>query len=298
MCKKILFIIIVTFNCYSKELIIPIPLQIEYNVEKARLGQMLFFEKKLSSDNSISCSTCHDLSHNGADNLEMSFGVDGQKGLVNTPTVFNSRYNFVQFFNGSAASLEEQVWGPIHNPVEMNSNINQIKKKLIKDTKYIEAFGSLYKGIISEKNISDAIAEFERTLVTPNSKFDRYLRGDKSSLSKIQIEGFELFKKRGCISCHNGINIGGNLFQKFGIIKDINIGNSLGRYEVTKKEIDKYYFKVPSLRNIEKTAPYFHTGKVKTLEKAIDVMYEYQLGIESNEVEVKKLKAFLKSLTG
>lgn len=292
------YLTIITFYCFATELIEPIPTTITFDKQKVVLGKKLFFEKKLSFDNTVSCSTCHILNLNGADNLELSFGVQGQKGTMNTPTVFNSRYNFVQFWDGRAKSLEEQAFAPIHNPLEMKSNISEIKSKLSKDKNYMKLFDEIYEGEISIKTISNAISEFEKILITPNSAFDRYLKGDLEALSKIEKEGFALFKKRGCISCHNGVNIGGNLFQKFGVAKEIDLNTSLGRFEITKNEIDKYYFKVPTLRNIEITSPYFHDGKTKSLNEAIKIMYEYQLGVEATENEIKKIEAFLKTLTG
>lgn len=297
---KLIIFLLLNFYCLTaKELIIPINEQINFNLDKALLGKKLFFDKRLSKDNTISCSSCHDIEKGGDDNRDFSIGVDNKKGKVNSPTVLNSRYNFTQFWDGRARDLKEQVSGPIHNPVEMGSTLDEIVEKLKKDDYYTRQFKIIYKNGLTKQNIIDSIAEFESSLITPNSKFDRYLKGDKTALNKDEIEGYELFKQNGCISCHNGINIGGNLFQKMGILKDYTSkSQNLGRYEVTKDEEDKNYFKVPTLRNINQTAPYFHDASAKTLEEAVEVMIEYQLGMKPLKSEVDKIVKFLKTLDG
>lgn len=297
--KVIIFLLLYFFNLVAKELILPINEQINYNIEKALLGKKLFFDKRLSKDNTISCSSCHDIEKGGDDNRDFSVGVENKKGKVNSPTVLNSRYNFTQFWNGRARDLKEQVSGPIHNPVEMGSDLEEIVEKLKKDEYYVKQFKNIYKEGLTKQNIVDSIAEFESSLITPNSKFDRYLKGDKTALNKDEKEGYELFKQNGCISCHNGINIGGNLFQKMGILKEyVSKSENLGRYEVTKDEEDKNYFKVPTLRNINQTAPYFHDASAKTLKEAVEIMIEYQLGMKPLENEVDKIVKFLKTLDG
>ena len=287
-------------SLFASELIVAIEKNANVNLDKALLGKSLFFEKKLSKNNSVSCASCHDILHGGDDNMKSSVGINGQKGALNAPTVLNSKYNFVQFWDGRAKDLKEQASGPIHNPMEMGSNINEVVQKLKQNKSYVKKFDGVYKDIIRPKYILDAIVEFEKALITPNSKFDLYLNGQKGILSKEEKDGYKLFKSYGCISCHNGINIGGNLFQKMGILKKVKNTNNryLGRFNVTKDEDDKYFFKVPSLRNIEKTAPYFHNGESKTLRDAVKTMMEYQLGVNATVNEIDKIIAFLKTLNG
>lgn len=296
--KKIMLIFIVGSSClFSKELIKPIPLNDSYDYNKAILGKKLFFDTRLSHNNTISCANCHLLDDGGDDNLPVSFGIDGKKGTRNSPTVLNARYNEVQFWDGGAENLADQVKGPINDHVEMGSNFKEIIGKLEKDKYYKKRFLFLYKEGITPFSITNAIAEFEKTLITPNSRFDKYLRGDKKALTKDELDGYNTFKDYGCISCHNGINIGGNLIQKFGVIQNVKI-KDLGRYNVTKNEKDKFYFKVPSLRNVELTAPYFHNGSVKTLKEAVDFMIKDQIGFPLSQKEVKNIIKFLKTLTG
>ncbi|AXX91071.1 cytochrome B6 [Malaciobacter molluscorum LMG 25693] len=293
----IFFLVINTLNC--KELILPINSEINYNIQKALLGKKLFFDKRLSKDNTISCASCHDISNGGADNKDFSIGINNRKGNVNSPTVLNSKYNFTQFWNGRARDLKEQINGPVHNPMEMGSTLDKIIDKISTDNYYKKQFELIYKQGLTKKSLVDAIAEFENALITPDSRFDKYLKGDKKALNKDEIKGYNLFKQNGCISCHNGVNIGGNLFQKMGILKEYKSKiDNLGRYNITKDEEDKNYFKVPTLRNIDKTAPYFHDASAKTLHDAVSVMMEYQLGIEPNEDEVNKIVKFLKTLDG
>ncbi len=284
-------------SSFSQEIITPLTEIDDYNKEKALLGKMLFFDPRLSKDGTVSCASCHDLENGGDDGLSVSVGVEGKKGNINAPTVLNSRYNFVQFWDGRAKDLKEQVPGPVQNPVEMGSDFEDIVKKLNKDKFYVKEFTKLYKEPISREHIIDAIAEFEKALVTP-SRFDAYLLGDKDILTEEEIEGYELFKSYGCISCHNGKNIGGNLYQKLGIVIPENTQKWEGRFAVTKNKEDLHYFKVPTLRNISKTAPYFHEGDVKTLEETINIMAYYQLGITLTKDQINKIKAFLKSLDG
>lgn len=298
--KIIILAILFCAYTHAAELIKPIDENIKINIPKALLGKKLFFEKRLSKDNTTSCASCHNILEGGDDNLRVSVGIQGKEGTLNAPTVLNARYNFVQFWDGRAKDLEEQALGPIHNPIEMGSSMAEVVAKLQKDLEYVIAFKKIYNDSIGAQNILDAIVEFEKALTTPNSKFDRYLRGESDILSKSEKEGYELFKSYGCISCHNGINIGGNLFQKMGILKEHNYKNDkyLGRYNVTKNEEDKYYFKVPTLRNVSKTAPYFHNGGATTLKGAISEMMEYQLGVKAKDENIEKILLFLKTLEG
>ncbi len=283
----------------TAQLITPIPQEIAHDKEKALLGKKLFFDKRLSRDNTISCSSCHKLYEGGDDNRRFSVGIDNRIVNVNTPTVFNVAFNIVQFWDGRAVDLKEQVFEVLQNPKKMDNDLNKLVEKLKQIKAYNRMFNFIYPDGITVNNIADAISEFEKTLITPNSKFDRYLNGEKDALNKDELKGYELFKSYGCISCHNGVNIGGNLFQKLGVMKPyIDHTNNLGRYNVTKNEDDKQYFKVPSLRNVALTAPYFHDGSQKTLEEAIKNVIIYQLGRVPNVDDINYLKTFLHSLTG
>lgn len=272
-----------------------LPTRINYERDKALLGKKLFFDTRLSKDNTISCATCHDIKNGGDDGLVSSVGISGQIGTVNAPTVLNSVFNFRQFWDGRAKNLQEQAMGPIENPIEMGHNFKDLVKQL-ENTEYKKIFFTIYKDGITKNNIADAIAEFEKTLITPNSRFDRFLKGDKDTITSFEKEGYEIFKLKGCTSCHHGKNIGGNSYNRFGVVVDVKIKN-LGLYNVTKDERDKYYFKVPSLRNVELTAPYFHDGRADTLEKAVATMSKVQLGRPITKEEIEKIVAFLKTLT-
>ncbi|MEA2090790.1 MAG: cytochrome-c peroxidase [Campylobacterota bacterium] len=289
-----MFLFLLTLS-YS-EPITPIPQSVKIDEQKYLLGKRLFFDTILSADNTISCASCHDLKSGGDDGLKFSFGINGQEGDINAPTVYNAVYNFRQFWNGSAKNLAHQAMGPIENPVEMGNSFEKLIDTLSK-TSYKNHFDKVYSDGITKKNIADAIAEYEKTLITPNAPFDKYLRGDKSAISQKQREGYELFKDKGCIACHHGVNIGGNLYNKFGVMQYVD-SKRLGRYEVTKNEADKYYFKVPSLRNIEKTAPYLHDGRYDDLEEVVKFMARYQLGRIVTQDELDKIVQFLGSLSG
>ena len=287
-----------------REPIRPLPLLLEgIAPERVDLGMRLFHDPRLSKDATISCATCHNLGTGGVDGLERSIGVDGALTAVNTPTVFNSRYNFVQFWDGRVKTLAEQAEAVIHNPVSMANNWQVLLPRLEADAYYPTAFMRAYPGRgMTPETVVDAIAEFEKTLVTP-SRFDRYLMGDRAALSAEEKAGYMRFKALGCASCHQGINVGGNLFQRFGIMADIFVNQEvsradLGRFNVTGRESDRYVFKVPTLRNIELTAPYFHDGRALSLESATAVMGAYQLGRTLSEEDIRLVVAFLKTLTG
>jgi len=296
---KIIIIFLSFYTYVLAQGIVPIPVEIDYDKKKAALGKKLFFDTLLSKDKSISCSSCHALPGSGADVAAYSFGVNGAEGAMNTPTVLNSGFNFVQFWDGRAKTLEEQVLGPLANKSEMDISIPELLQRLKKDRYYKNTFNELYSKGLNKENFLNAIAEFERALITPNSDFDKFLRGDKNALNAQAKKGYELFRTKGCISCHNGVNIGGNMYQKLGIMQVFVGGKkSLGRYEITKDERDKYFFKVPSLRNIALTSPYLHDGSQEDLQSVIKVMMQYQLGVEPQEDKVLAIEAFLKSLTG
>ncbi len=278
--------------------ITPIPLQVKYDKSKAALGKKLFFDPILSKDETISCSSCHNLPGNGANLSPFSFGVNGAEGDMNSPTVLNSSFNFVQFWNGRAKDLKEQALGPIENPVEMASKLDDVIEKL-KNSSYKQEFQKIYKDGVTKENLADAIAEFEIALITPNSRFDKYLRGDKNAINEQEKRGFETFKDLGCVSCHNGINVGGNMYQKSGVTEGYKQAKKVyGRFDVTKRERDRHVYKVPTLRNIELTQPYFHDGQVLTLKEAISKMQTLQLGIKPNKNYTEDIEAFLKTLTG
>jgi cytochrome c peroxidase len=292
-------LILLTIQIVSADSVItPIPLSNSYDLKKSHLGKKLFFDTRVSKDNSIACVSCHQLPEGGADVVPYSFGVNGQQGAMNSPTVLNSLYNFVQFWDGRATSLEEQAKGPIENPVEMANSMENVTKMVKNDNFYKKEFLAIYPDGVTEENILNALAQFEKALTTPNSRFDKYLRGDKKALNTQELKGWKRFNDLGCISCHNGINIGANMYQKAGLIIPMEDKDSLGRYNVTKREIDKFVFKVPTLRNIALTAPYFHNGSVKRLDKAIYQMAYHQLGIIIKHKDIEEIKAFLKTLTG
>jgi cytochrome c peroxidase len=288
----------------ASEPIKPIPTDIKVDERKAALGEKLFSDKRLSKDNSVSCASCHALGTGGVDRASVSTGIGGVKGPINAPTVFNAGFNFRQFWDGRASSLEEQAAGPVHNPKEMGSNWQEVIGKLSADKKLVALFKAAYPDGVQAKNIQSALAEFQRSLVTPNAKFDRYLRGEKNALTEDEQKGYQLFKNYGCVACHQGVNVGGNMYQVFGVMGDYfkqrgNISDAdLGRYNVTKNEADKHMFKVPSLRNVALTPPYFHDGSVKTLHEAVEVMFRYQLGRSAPQSDKDLIVKFLQTLTG
>ncbi|QOG13300.1 cytochrome B6 [Arcobacter sp. FWKO B] len=275
----------------------PVSTPDDLNIRKVYLGKDLFRDASLSRDGTISCASCHPSDMFGVDNFTRSVGVDGKTGDINTPTTYHSRYFFAQFQDGRAKDLQEQALGPITNPVEMDNTIENVLKYVKSNNHYIVQFRNLYNDGITIENIVDAIAEFEKALVSP-SRFDEYLKtGDKSVMRDVELEGFELFKSYGCIACHNGISLGGNLFQKLGIFKPYE-GTSLGRFNVTGEEQDKYYYKVSTLRNIYWTHPYLHDGSIEKTYDVIEFMGEYQLGVDIPDEDIKKIEQFFHSLTG
>ena len=270
------------------------------DAEKVALGRQLFNDKRLSADNTLSCASCHPLDRGGADGLPVSIGVGGVLGGINAPSVLTAAYNFRQFWDGRAATLEEQAGGPVVNPVEMGATWPLVLEKLGGDPEIKQAFSRVYRNGLSAENIQDAIAEFERSLARP-SRFDRWLSGDGNALSNDEVIGYQLFRKHGCTGCHQGINIGGNLYQRFGTMAPyFSPGNTtkadMGRFNVTGREEDKHFFKVPSLRNVALTPPYFHNAAAATLEEAVRLMGLYQLGLELPAHDVKHIVLFLGTL--
>jgi cytochrome c peroxidase len=288
----------------GQEPITPIPLRMNLDARKVALGKRLFFDPRFSRGNQISCAHCHNLAIGGADGLPRSAGVDGQKAKVNTLTVFNSGFNFRLFWDGRAATLEDQIDFPMQHPSEMDSTWPEVIAKLESDAAYHRDFAAIYPEGIAPQSVKNAIATFERSLTTPNSKFDRYLRGDIHALDSDELAGYELFKNLGCISCHQGMNVGGNMYEKLGLVGDYfsDRGNvqkvDFGRYNVTGNEADRYEFRVPSLRNVALTAPYFHDASAGTLELAVATMAKYQLGVVLSGDELTRIVKFLNTLTG
>lgn len=269
--------------------------------ERVALGEKLYFETKLSSDNSMSCNTCHNVSGKagGVDNKPTSKGVLGKNGDRNSPTVLHAGLHVAQFWDGRAKDLQAQAKGPILNPVEMNMpSAAEVEKKLSQDPEYVSLFAKAFPGEakpLNYENLAEAIASFERTLFA-KSKFDDFLEGDAKALNAAELKGLETFMTTGCTSCHSGNVFGGKMFQKLGLVNAYTTGD-LGRYNVTKAEADKLVFKVPSLRNIAITGPYFHDGSIETLETAVEKMGYHQLGKNLSSEEVSSIVAFLKTLT-
>jgi cytochrome c peroxidase len=264
------------------------------------LGKKLYFDPRLSKSGFISCNSCHNLSAGGTDNLKSSIGHKWNQGPINSPTVLNSAYNVAQFWDGRAKDLKAQAGGPIANPGEMASNHELAIEVLKSIPAYVEEFKTAFgsDGVDIDR-ATTAIAAFEGTLITPNSRFDKYLAGDKSAITPAEAEGYKLFKDSGCVGCHNGPAVGGGSFQKMGVVEPYKTSSKAeGRVAVTKDEADRLTFKVPTLRNVELTYPYFHDGGAATLEEAVDVMGRVQLGKKFSDDEKAKIVAFLKTLTG
>lgn len=281
------------------ETIRPLPDTLTYNRAKANLGKKLFFEPGLSKDRSVACVNCHHLPGSGADTLPYSSVVANAEGEINAPSVLNARYHFTLMWDGRAKTLKQQVALALSNSNEMASSIRYAVRYLKTRSDYREEFNRLYRSGITEETLADAIAEFEKALVTPHARYDRYLNGERNLLDAKELRGERLFYRYGCISCHNGVSVGGNMYQKIGLFTPYySDKNQLGRYNVTGRDKDRYVFKVPSLRNVAKTAPYMHDGKITTLKEAITVMGINQIGVEFTDNEIDELEAFLHTLTG
>jgi cytochrome c peroxidase len=280
----------------SADIITPIEKNTSYNKSKVSLGRLLYFDKKLSKDGTISCASCH--SDFGADKRAVSVGVDNKKGQIQSLSIFNAVNNYKLFWNGRADTLMEQIDGPIHTEHEMGNSIDNIENYLLSIPKYNKLFNSVYAKKPNYKLLKDAIVAFVETLVTPDSRFDQYLRGE-ITLSAQEHQGFKLFKYYGCASCHNGVNVGGNSMQQIGNVIDYPyVENQLDLYDITKKESDKNVFRVPSLRNISKTRPYFHDASVLNLEDAVQKMAYYNLGMVLDKKDLTAIVAFLITLEG
>ena len=295
---------------FRNEPVRPIPDAVPVDENKVQLGKELYHDTRLSGDGTVSCASCHAIETAGVDNHQYSDGIGGQLGGINAPTSYNAVFNFVQFWDGRAATLADQAAGPPLNPVEMGSaSFEEIAARIAEDTEFTKRFCAVYPEGLNEKTITDAIAEYEKTLITPNSPFDRYLKGDKQAMTPEQIEGYALFKDYKCATCHAGVNLGGLSYEMMGqradYFKDreLNVKSGLtdsdnGRWAQTGVERDRYRFKTPTLRNVALTWPYYHDGSVATLEEAIRMMAEYQVGRKMPAGEVQKVKSFLDAQTG
>lgn len=284
----------------ANEPIQPIKAAAPKNIGMVELGKMLFFDPRLSKSGFISCNSCHNLSMGGTDNIKTSIGHKWQQGPINAPTVLNSSMMLAQFWDGRAKDLKEQAGGPIANPGEMAFThelaVDVLRSMPQYRTRFKQVFGSDQVNI---GMVTDAIAAFEETLVTPDSRFDKWLKGDKKALNQTELDGYKLFKDNGCTTCHYGTAVGGTSFQKMGVREPYKTSSKEeGRIGVTGKAADRFVFKVPTLRNVELTYPYFHDGAAETLEEAVDVMGRIQLGRDFSKEENAKIVAFLKTLTG
>ncbi|WP_456373507.1 cytochrome-c peroxidase [Thiolapillus sp.] len=274
--------------------------------EIVALGEKLFHDPRLSGDNTVSCAHCHKLALGGSDNMPVSVGIRGQLGKINALTVYNLNTHISYFWDGRAATLESLVSFPLQNPLEMGGNWPEVIARLKKDESLASAFGKAFPAEgISRHGISRALADFMRSLVALDSPMDRWLKGDKSALGKQQLRGYRLFKNYGCIACHQGQAVGGNIYASMGVMGDYFKDRKTplnkvdkGRFNVTGREDDMHVFKVPSLRLAVWTAPYFHDASAKTLEEAITVMGRYQLGRDIPSRDVQDIKAFLHALAG
>lgn len=273
--------------------------------EKVRLGAMLYFEPRLSKSGIISCNSCHSIGTGGADNVPTSIGHGWQRGPRNAPTVFNAVFNTAQFWDGRAKDLREQAKGPVQAAVEMNNTPDAVVRTLASMPEYVEQFRKAFPGEgepVTFEHMASAIEVFEATLVTPNARFDRYLKGDATALSSAEARGLARFIETGCVACHSGVNLGGDGYFPFGVTKrpgaEVLPPDDKGRYQVTKTVSDEYVFRAAPLRNVALTAPYFHSGEVWSLEQAVAIMGDSQLGEALSDQEAALVAAFLRTLTG
>ncbi len=270
------------------------------NKAKYNLGKKLFFDPNLSSDKTVACVNCHLLELGGADGNIVSPGVDDTIGVINSPSIFNTKFNISQDWTGEYPTIVGRTKMAFLSEIEMNGDVEKsikyIKSNIDLNNEFLKVYGS-YK---NQDDMFDAIAYYVEHLTTPNSRFDKFLKGNTKALNKDEIKGYKLFKNYGCASCHNGVNIGGNMYQRFGIfdVHNINRDENLGRYNITKKDIDKYVFKVPSLRHVVKTSPYLHHGEIDDLQEVIKEMGEHQLGINIPLDDIVRIELFLKTLDG
>ena len=286
------------------QVIQPLPQEVQVDARKAALGDKLYHDKRLSKDDSLACAGCHALDKGGTDQKQFSEGVGGAMGDINGPTTLNASYQFLQFWDGRAADLQEQAAGPVENPIEMAATFPDVIEKLNKDEAFVAAFTAVYPEGLSKETITDAIAAFEETLITPNSPFDKYLLGDANAMTADQKQGYAVFLDYACATCHVGAAMGGQSFEKMGLKADYfgDRGNvhkpDYGRYNVTEKEEDRFKLKVPTLRNIALTFPYLHDGSTSDLEEVVEIMAKYQVGRGMSQADTVLVAAFLGALTG
>ncbi len=285
------------------EPILPLPQSVSLNPDKVALGEMLFHDARVARNDAMACVSCHNLMRGGDADVALAMGSQGERDPVNAPTVFNVGFNAWITWRGAFRTLEEHTDAEIQNPNHANMTWPELTTKLGGIPDYVKRFRSAYGNGITRENIIDAIVAYERSLITPNSRFDRWVKGEKAVLSDQEREGYTLFKSYGCIACHQGINVGGNVFQRLGVFKDYfrerrATPADLGRFNVTKRKEDRHVFRVPSLRNVAVTAPYFHDGSVLTLGDAITKMGRMQLGREIPPRDNAAIAAFLRTLTG
>jgi cytochrome c peroxidase len=285
--------------------LLPLPDAPALDKNKIKLGYQLFNDPALSGSRTLACSSCHILNQGGDDNKQFSLTDTGSPRTLNTPTLFNTTHNATFFWSGSSLSLEELVNGIMLSPKAMHADWSEVLIRLKNNKNYTDAFKASFDDGLTKKNIIEALTVFQKSLVTPNSRFDQYLKGNESALTEKERHGLSLFYSYGCTSCHQGRNIGGNMFQKFGLYRDYykDTGKpyskpDFGRFNNTGNERDKFFFRVPSLRNVALTAPYFHNGSVGTLDEAIFIMGSYQLGREIPSKDRSYIEAFLKTLNG
>lgn len=292
---------------FANEPVQPVMDSIPVNSAKVALGFKLYHDVRISANNTVSCATCHPLDKAGVDGLRTSTGIYDQKGGINAPTVYNAALNTVgQFWDGRAKDLQAQAGGPPLDALEMGSNWEEITGKLKADKDMVQEFAALYVEGITEQTITDAIAEFEKTLLTPNCPFDQYLKGDKTALTTEEISGYELFKTNNCATCHVGVNFGGQSYEYMGIVADyfkdrgtpLHDNKDYGHFNATQDSTDFQRFKTPTLRNVALTAPYLHDGSALTLEDATKSMFKYQTGKEAKDSDIELIVAFMKTLTG
>jgi cytochrome c peroxidase len=288
----------------SEEPITPVSITSPIDTEKAELGERLFHDVRLSHGDAISCATCHKLAQGGDDGVARSVSADGTPLQFNAPTIFNVSFDFRLNWRGNFRTLEEQNEAALLDKTLMNMTWQELLAKMNADADYARRFKQLYSSPPERVSVLDALATYQRSLTTPNARFDRYLRGDRNAITPEEARGYELFKSYGCIACHQGVNVGGNLFQKFGIFADPFAAKQatseadLGRFVITGRESDRHVFRVPSLRNVAVTAPYFHDGRTASLDEAIRIMAQNQLGRELTDGDVQAIVKFLRTLTG
>jgi len=285
----------------TPEPLAPLPLTVDLDAPRLVLGQRLFHDPKLSDQGQRSCASCHPLDSGGMDGKVRAEAADGVSRLRNTPSLFNVSFNYFFNWDGVVTTLEAHTEKVMLNPKIMNAKWPALIERLRAEPDYVDAFSRIYSDGLTKANVVDALSHFERSLITPNARFDRFLRGETAALDADEQEGFHLFKALGCVACHQGVNIGGNLFQKFGVFgapQGQQEPVDEGRYSVTGNDRDRGVFRVPSLRNVAVTAPYFHDGRATTLEAAVDTMAEHQLGKRLAAKQRDAIVKFLKTLTG